>query len=68
MSREMLNGRSEQSQLIGVRLQTNGKSYYAFRAEDYRYYDSEGNGLERGFYVSQRQNNLEFLPNLTHVV
>ncbi|WP_272517912.1 murein DD-endopeptidase MepM [Providencia sp. PROV221] len=49
MSREMLNGRSEQSQLIGVRLQTNGKSYYAFRAEDGRYYDSEGNGLERGF-------------------
>lgn len=45
----MLNGRSEQSQLIGVRLQTNGKSYYAFRAEDGRYYDSEGNGLERGF-------------------
>ncbi|GAB1440370.1 murein DD-endopeptidase MepM [Providencia sp.] len=49
MSREMLNGRSEQSQLIGVHLQTNGKSYYAFRAEDGRYYDSEGNGLERGF-------------------
>ncbi|WP_201764254.1 murein DD-endopeptidase MepM [Providencia sneebia] len=49
MSREMLNGRSEQSQLVGVRLQSNGKDYYAFRAEDGRYYDSEGNGLERGF-------------------
>lgn len=49
MSREMLNGRSEQSQLVGVRLQSNGKNYYAFRAEDGRYYDSEGNGLERGF-------------------
>ncbi|HBO21834.1 murein DD-endopeptidase MepM [Providencia sp.] len=52
MSREILNGRSEQSQLVGVRLQTNGKSYYAFRAEDGRYYDSEGNGLERGFLRS----------------
>ncbi len=52
MSREMLNGRNEQSQLVGVRLQTNGKNYYAFRAEDGRYYDSEGNGLERGFMRS----------------
>ncbi|WP_265498751.1 murein DD-endopeptidase MepM [Providencia rustigianii] len=49
MSREMLNGTHEQSQLVGVRLQTGGKNYYAFRAEDGRYYDSEGNGLERGF-------------------
>lgn len=49
MSREMLNGRSEQSQLIGVRLRSGGKDYYAFRAEDGKYYDSEGNGLERGF-------------------
>ncbi|HHR6221928.1 murein DD-endopeptidase MepM [Providencia alcalifaciens] len=49
MGREMLNGTHEQSQLVGVRLQSGGKNYYAFRAEDGRYYDSEGNGLERGF-------------------
>ncbi|EMI5489429.1 murein DD-endopeptidase MepM [Providencia stuartii] len=49
MSREILNGRNEQSQLVGVRLNSGGKDYYAFRAEDGKYYDSEGNGLERGF-------------------
>ncbi|MBC8945084.1 MULTISPECIES: murein DD-endopeptidase MepM [Xenorhabdus] len=49
MSREMLDGKSEQSQLLGVRLQSGGNDYYAFRAEDGRFYDSNASGLERGF-------------------
>ncbi|PHM38651.1 prepillin peptidase [Xenorhabdus mauleonii] len=49
MSREMLDGKSEQSQLLGVRLQSGGNDYYAFRADDGRFYDSNGSGLERGF-------------------
>ncbi|KLU15287.1 MULTISPECIES: murein DD-endopeptidase MepM [Xenorhabdus] len=49
MSREMLDGKSEQSQLLGVRLQSGGNDYYAFRASDGRFYDSNASGLERGF-------------------
>lgn len=49
LSREMLDGHSEQSRLLGIHLITNSKDYYAFRAENGRYYDSEANGLERGF-------------------
>ncbi|MDX7999465.1 murein DD-endopeptidase MepM [Xenorhabdus sp. Reich] len=49
MSREMLDGKSEQSQLLGVRLQSGGTDYYAFRADDGRFYDSNASGLERGF-------------------
>jgi hypothetical protein len=32
MSREMLDGKREQSQLLGVRLHSEGKDYYAIRA------------------------------------
>ncbi|MDC9588881.1 murein DD-endopeptidase MepM [Xenorhabdus sp. XENO-10] len=49
MSREMLDGKSEQSQLLGVHLQSGGNDYYAFRANDGRFYDSNASGLERGF-------------------
>ncbi|MGP1947638.1 MAG: murein DD-endopeptidase MepM [Arsenophonus sp. NC-PG7-MAG3] len=49
LSREILDGHNEQSRLLGVHLVTNGKNYYAFRAENGHYYDSEANGLERGF-------------------
>ncbi|MBC8953136.1 murein DD-endopeptidase MepM [Xenorhabdus sp. PB62.4] len=49
MSREMLDGKSEQGQLLGVRLQSGGNDYYAFRANDGRFYDSNASGLERGF-------------------
>lgn len=49
MSREMLDGKSEQSQLLGVRLRTGGKDYYAIRAEDGKYYDRNASGLARGF-------------------
>ncbi|MCL6405569.1 murein DD-endopeptidase MepM [Dickeya dadantii] len=49
ISREILDGRSEQSELQGVRLRTGGKNYYAFRAEDGKFYDREASGLTRGF-------------------
>ncbi|MDU4094675.1 MAG: murein DD-endopeptidase MepM [Pantoea sp.] len=49
MSREELNGKNEQSQLLGVRLRTGGKDYYAIRAEDGKFYDRSGSGLARGF-------------------
>lgn len=49
MSREMLDGKAEQSQLLGVRLSLDGKDYYAFRAEDGKFYDRTGTGLAKGF-------------------
>ncbi|MGG7446535.1 murein DD-endopeptidase MepM [Kosakonia oryzendophytica] len=49
MSREMLEGKQEQSQLVGVRLRSDGKDYYAIRAEDGKFYDRNGTGLAKGF-------------------
>lgn len=49
MSREMLDGKREQSQLLGVRLSSSGKDYYAIRAEDGKFYDRNGSGLAKGF-------------------
>ncbi|RWR03842.1 peptidase [[Pantoea] beijingensis] len=49
MSREMMDGKREQSQLLGVRLNSGGKDYYAFRSEDGKFYDRSGSGLARGF-------------------
>lgn len=49
ISREMLDGRSEQSQLLGVRMNTGDQDYYAIRAEDGKFYDRAGSGLARGF-------------------
>ncbi|KAB1475311.1 murein DD-endopeptidase MepM [Cronobacter sakazakii] len=49
MSREMLDGTREQSQLLGVRLRSSGKDYYAIRAEDGKFYDRNGSGLAKGF-------------------
>ena len=49
MSREMLDGKREQSQLVGVRLRSSGKDYYAIRAEDGKFYDRNGSGLAKGF-------------------
>jgi len=49
VSREMLDGKSEQSQRVGVRMRSNGKDYYAIRADDGKYYDRNGSGLTRGF-------------------
>ncbi len=36
-------------QWLGVRLRSGGKDYYAFRAEDGKFYDRSGSGLARGF-------------------
>ncbi|MDK1302069.1 murein DD-endopeptidase MepM [Cronobacter sakazakii] len=49
MSREMLDGKREQSQLLGVRLRSSGKDYYAIRAEDGKFYDRNGSGLAKSF-------------------
>lgn len=49
MSREELDGKHAQSHLIGVRLRSNGKDYYAIRAEDGKFYDQNGSGLAKGF-------------------
>ena len=49
MSREMLDGKREQSQLLGVRLRAGGKDYYAIRAEDGKFYDRNASGLAKGF-------------------
>ncbi|MFC3395780.1 murein DD-endopeptidase MepM [Brenneria rubrifaciens] len=49
MSREILDGKSEQSELLAVRLNTGGKDYFAIRAADGKFYDREGSGLTRGF-------------------
>jgi len=49
MSREMFDGKREQSQLVGVRLRSDGKDYYAVRAEDGKFYDRNGSGLAKGF-------------------
>ena len=49
MSREMLDGKREQSQLVGVRLRSAFKDYYAIRAEDGKFYDRSGTGLAKGF-------------------
>lgn len=48
-SREILDGKSAQSQLLGVRLRTGGKDYYAFRADDGKFYNRDATGLARGF-------------------
>lgn len=49
LSREMLDGKREQSELVGVRLRSGGKDYYAIRAEDGKFYDKNGAGLAKGF-------------------
>ncbi len=49
MSREMLDGKSEQSHLQGVGIRSGGKDYYAIRADDGKFYDRNGSGLARGF-------------------
>ncbi|QCT21839.1 murein DD-endopeptidase MepM [Jejubacter calystegiae] len=49
MSREMFDGKREQSQLVGVRLRSGGKDYYSIRAEDGKFYDRNGSGLAKGF-------------------
>lgn len=54
MSREMLDGKREQSQLLGVRMRSDGKDYYAIRAADGKFYDRNGVGLAKGFTLPDR--------------
>lgn len=72
LSSELLDGKREQSQLLGVRLRSQGKDYYAIRAEDGRFYDRNGNGLERGFlrFPTTRQHPVSsgFNPRRVHPV
>lgn len=68
MSREMLDGKREQSQLLGVRLRSEGKDYYAIRAEDGKFYDRNGTGLAKGFCDSRRRNSSVSHLTLTRVV
>lgn len=49
MSREILDGKREQSQLLGVRLRSGGQDYFAIRADDGKFYDRDGSGLAKGF-------------------
>ncbi len=49
VSREVLQGKSMQSQLQAVRVHSAGKDYYAFRAEDGKFYDRNATGLAKGF-------------------
>lgn len=49
LSREMLDGKSAQSQILGVRLRSGDKDYYAIRGEDGKYYDRQDGGLAKGF-------------------
>ncbi|UDG81611.1 Murein DD-endopeptidase MepM [Candidatus Profftia lariciata] len=49
IARKELNSYSKQSQLLGVRMHTNGKDYYAVRAEDGKFYDLQGSGLVKRF-------------------
>ncbi|WP_241583563.1 murein DD-endopeptidase MepM [Rosenbergiella epipactidis] len=48
-SREVLAGKRMQSQLQAVRVRSGGKDYYAFRAEDGKFYDQNASGLAKGF-------------------
>ncbi|CCG87504.1 murein DD-endopeptidase MepM [Erwinia piriflorinigrans] len=71
-SREILDGKSQQSQLLGVRLNNGGKDYYAIRAEDGKFYDRSGSGLSSGFMrfptVKQYRVSSNFNPRRTNPV
>lgn len=67
MSREMLDGKREQSQLLGVRMRSDGKDYYAIRAADGKFYDRNGVGGE-GFYASRPPNSSASPPTSIRAV
>jgi len=56
MSREMLDGKREQSQLLGVRLRSDGKDYYAIRAEDGKFTIVTALGWRKALCVSRPPN------------
>ncbi|AKJ42374.1 Glycyl-glycine endopeptidase lytM precursor [Pragia fontium] len=72
LSREELNGKNEQSQLVGVRMQSSGKDYYAIRSTDGKFYDREGSGLAKGFlrYPTPKQYKISspFNPRRLHPI
>ena len=68
MSREMLDGKREQSQLLGVRLRSEGKDYYAIRAEDGKFYDRNGLVWRKDSCDSRRRNSSVSRLTLTRVV
>ncbi|WP_159567582.1 murein DD-endopeptidase MepM [Budvicia diplopodorum] len=72
LSREVLDGKSEQSQLIGVRMQNSGKDYYAILSSDGKFYDREGSGLAKGFlrYPTPKQYKVSspFNPRRLHPI
>ncbi|MFC0179656.1 murein DD-endopeptidase MepM [Thorsellia kenyensis] len=49
VSRELIDGDLEQSQLLGVRINTDGKDYYALQAENGNFYDIKGYAPSQGF-------------------
>lgn len=49
VSRESLQNKRVQSELQAVHLRSGGKDYYAFRADDGKFYDKNGSGLTKGF-------------------
>lgn len=55
MSREMLDGKREQSQLLGVRLRSDGKDYYAIRAETANSTTATARVWRRALCASQRR-------------
>ncbi|SQI41242.1 putative peptidase [Leminorella richardii] len=71
-SREKLNGKNEKSQLLGVRMQSGGKDYYAIRSTDGKFYNREGAGLAKGFlrYPTTKQYKIssQFNPRRLHPI
>lgn len=71
-SREVLEGKNEQSHLIGVRMQNSGKDYYAILSSDGKFYDREGSGLAKGFlrYPTPKQYKVSspFNPRRLHPI
>ncbi|MDT9587432.1 MAG: murein DD-endopeptidase MepM [Candidatus Arsenophonus melophagi] len=49
LSNKTLDSKNKNSRLLGLHLLTHGKNYYAFRAKNGHYYDSDANSLEKGF-------------------
>ena len=50
VQREFVKGQSTgKSELQAIELNSRGKSYYAYRNEDGKFYDAKGESLERGF-------------------
>uniref|UniRef100_A0A1B0C783 LysM domain-containing protein n=1 Tax=Glossina palpalis gambiensis TaxID=67801 RepID=A0A1B0C783_9MUSC len=48
-SREIINNKIEQSRLLAIRLKTRGKDYFAFKAENNKFYDQNGFGVSQSF-------------------